>query len=292
MSSVLPDPATAEAEPEQREDALPRRLGVWSAVAFCVGSMIGSGIFRVPASVADHTGTVWVMMLVWVVGGMVALFGALALAELAALFPRAGGIYVYLTVAYGRLPAFLLGWTMLFLVPMIIAALALVFAEYLGTFVPLSGAQTRGAAAVVVALLAAVSYRSVRWGGRDPEHLHRGQSGGAGRAGGGGLSVRRAGGEGPGAAGALFGRALGAARRGADRGAVGLQRVAGCDRARGRGPRPRPQPAAGPHRQHGGGHAGLPYRERGVRGRAAGGRHGPLAARGRRGHDGHVLEFL
>jgi amino acid transporter len=56
MSSVLPDPTTVATEPEQREDPLPRRLGVWSAVAFCVGSMIGSGIFRVPASVADSTG--------------------------------------------------------------------------------------------------------------------------------------------------------------------------------------------------------------------------------------------
>ncbi len=165
MSSVLPDPTTAATEPEQRADPLPRRLGVWSAVAFCVGSMIGSGIFRVPASVADNTGTVWAMMLVWVAGGVVALFGALALAELAALFPRAGGIYVFLAEAYGRLPAFLLGWTALFLVPMILAALALVFAEYLGAFVPLSGAQTRVAAVGVLALLAAVSYRSVRWGG-------------------------------------------------------------------------------------------------------------------------------
>jgi amino acid transporter len=104
-------------------------------------------------------------MLVWVAGGVVALFGALALAELAALFPRAGGTYVYLAEAYGRLPAFLLGWTALFLVPSGLAALALVFAEYLGAFVPLSGAQTRVAAAVVLALLAAVSYRSVRLGG-------------------------------------------------------------------------------------------------------------------------------
>src|SRR5262245_8314956 len=80
MSSILSAPTTAATEPLPREALLPRRLGVWSAVAFCVGSMIGSGIFRVPASVADHTGTVGVMLLVWVVGGMVALSGALTLA--------------------------------------------------------------------------------------------------------------------------------------------------------------------------------------------------------------------
>src|SRR5262245_38483206 len=164
MSSILSAPTTAAPKSEQREDLLPRRLGVWSAVAFCIGTMFGSGIFRVPASVADNTGTVWAMMLVWVAGGVVALFGALALAELAVLFPRAGGLYVSLRVRYGRLAAFLLGWTALFLVPSALAALALVFAKYLGTFVPLNGAQTRVAAAVVLALLAGASYRSVRWG--------------------------------------------------------------------------------------------------------------------------------
>src|SRR5262249_62169368 len=117
MSSVLPEPTTAASASARREDPLPRRLGVWSAVAFCVGTMIGSGSFRVPASVADNTGTVGALLLVWVAGGVVALCGVLALAELAALFPRAGGLYVFLAEAYGRLPAFLLGWTALFLAP-------------------------------------------------------------------------------------------------------------------------------------------------------------------------------
>src|SRR5262245_41611502 len=104
MKSAITDLTTALTDPEQHADSLPRRLGVWSAVAFRVGTMIGSGIFRVPASVANNTGTVWAMMLVWVAGGVVALFGALALTELAVLFPRAGGIYIFLAEAYGRLP--------------------------------------------------------------------------------------------------------------------------------------------------------------------------------------------
>ena len=89
---------------------LPRRLGLFSAAAVLVGSTIGSGIFRVPSTVAGHVGSVGAMALLWVVGAIVALFGALTLAELAVLFPRAGGIYVFLREAYGPLPAFLFGW--------------------------------------------------------------------------------------------------------------------------------------------------------------------------------------
>jgi amino acid transporter len=99
-----------------------------------------------------------------VCGGAVALLGALALAELAVLFPRSGGVYVYLAEAYGQLPAFLFGWTMLFLVPISLAALSLVFAEYLGTFITMSPGQTRVAAAIVLAALATANYRSTRWG--------------------------------------------------------------------------------------------------------------------------------
>src|SRR5688572_32914071 len=96
--------------PPPRDD-LPRRLGLFSGAAVLVGSTIGSGIFRVPSTVAGHVGTVGAMLLLWVVGALVALFGALTLAELAVLYPRSGGIYVFLREAYGPLPAFLFGWT-------------------------------------------------------------------------------------------------------------------------------------------------------------------------------------
>src|SRR5262245_22138921 len=100
----LPPPAVADHE-------LPRRLGLLSAAAVLVGSTIGSGIFRVPSTVAGHVETVGAVALLWIVGAVVALFGALTLAELAVLFPRSGGIYVFLREAYGPLPAFLFGWT-------------------------------------------------------------------------------------------------------------------------------------------------------------------------------------
>jgi APA family basic amino acid/polyamine antiporter len=145
-------------------DRLPRRLSVWSVTAVVVGTMIGSGIFRVPAATAAETGTAGAMMLIWILGGGVALFGALALAEVAALFPRAGGMYVYLREAYGPLTGFLFGWLSLIIIPSGCAAIALVFAEYLGRLVPLGASQVRPVAAAAIVVLAGCNYRSVRFG--------------------------------------------------------------------------------------------------------------------------------
>lgn len=145
-------------------ERLPRRLGPWSTAAVTVGIMIGSGIFRVPAAAAAQTGSPGLMLLAWVVGGLVALSGALALAEVAALFPRAGGMYVYLREAYGSLPAFLFGWVYLVIIPTGAGAIALVFAEYLSRLVPMSPGQVRLVAAGLIVALAAAQYRSVRFG--------------------------------------------------------------------------------------------------------------------------------
>ncbi|HEU4474042.1 MAG TPA: amino acid permease [Gemmatimonadales bacterium] len=143
---------------------LARQLGVWSATAIVIGSMIGSGIFRVPSVTAGHVGAPGAMMLVWLVGGLVALCGALTLAELAALYPRAGGLYVYIHEAYGALPAFLVGWLFLVIAPVSIGAVALVFAEYLGRLIPRLHDHTRLVAAAAVILVAAWNYRSLRFG--------------------------------------------------------------------------------------------------------------------------------
>ncbi len=97
-------------------DRLPRRLGLWSAVAVVVGSTIGSGIFRTPAGIAQRVDDVPLFLLGWVLGGLVALAGALTYAELAALFPRSGGIYVFIREAFGPLPAFLFGWAELLII--------------------------------------------------------------------------------------------------------------------------------------------------------------------------------
>src|SRR4051812_35829090 len=89
---------------------LPRVLGPVDAFCVVVGCTIGSGIFLVPATIAEHVPFMSGIVLVWVIGGLFSLAGALTLAELGAMLPQAGGLYVFLRVAYGALPAFLFGW--------------------------------------------------------------------------------------------------------------------------------------------------------------------------------------
>ena len=90
---------------------LRRELGVWSAASIVVGTVIGSGIFLVPKKMIASVGSPEVVFAVWIVGGLLSLFGALTYAELAAAMPEAGGEYVYLREAYGPLWGFLYGWT-------------------------------------------------------------------------------------------------------------------------------------------------------------------------------------
>ena len=146
-------------------ETLPRRLGFWSTTAVVIGVIIGSGIFRVPGVVADDVGSVAGVAAVWSLGGVITLCGALTIAELAAAFPVPGGLFVYLNEIYGPRTAFVFGWTNLFLQPAATAGIALVFAEYLGVLVPLSGLGIRLVASGVIALVAAAGHRSVRGAG-------------------------------------------------------------------------------------------------------------------------------
>lgn len=148
----------------QLRDELPRKLGLVTGIAMVVGIIIGSGIFRVPSPIAEQAGSIGGVAIVWVVGGVVALLGALSIAELAAMFPHAGGQYVYLREAYGRPLAFLYGWMFLITTPISWAAQSLIFAEYLGFFIPLSQLEIHVVAAVLIALVATAHYRSVRLG--------------------------------------------------------------------------------------------------------------------------------
>ncbi|HKC40825.1 MAG TPA: amino acid permease, partial [Gemmatimonadales bacterium] len=102
--------------PDRWGERLTRRLGLWSAVAVLVGSTIGSGIFRTPASVAQRIDDVPLFLLAWVVGAVVVLCGALTYSELAAAFPRSGGVYVFVRESFGRLPAFLFAWAELWVI--------------------------------------------------------------------------------------------------------------------------------------------------------------------------------
>jgi basic amino acid/polyamine antiporter, APA family len=116
---------------------LRRELGLAAALAIVVGTVIGSGIFRVPQTMIANVGTVQMVFLVWVAGGALSLAGALTYAELAAAMPGAGGEYVYLTEAYGPLWGYLYSWTQLSVAKSgSIATLATAFFEYTAHFIP------------------------------------------------------------------------------------------------------------------------------------------------------------
>jgi len=112
---------------------LDRRLGVFSATTIIVGSMIGSGIFIAPSIMAGYVATPGVWLGLWLVGGGLTLLGALAYAELCAMMPHAGGQYVFLREAFGKVTAFLYGWTLLLVIQTgFNAAVAIAFAKFLG----------------------------------------------------------------------------------------------------------------------------------------------------------------
>jgi len=144
-------------------ERLPRHLGLWSAVAVLVGSTIGSGIFRVPASVAGRLQEPGPVLLAWILGGLIALFGALTIAELAGALPRSGGVFAYILEAFGPLPAFLFGWSELAVIrASALGAIATIFAEYLGYFVRLTPMQVRVVAAAAVVVVGLLNYLGVR----------------------------------------------------------------------------------------------------------------------------------
>jgi basic amino acid/polyamine antiporter, APA family len=95
--------------PDSRQ-TLPRVLGLWTAVALVIGGTIGTGVFKKPQIVAEKLGSFDWAIAAWAICGILAFFGTMALAELAALFPQAGGNYVYLRKAYGPITGFLWGW--------------------------------------------------------------------------------------------------------------------------------------------------------------------------------------
>jgi basic amino acid/polyamine antiporter, APA family len=142
---------------------MPRSVSLLQTIAVSVGITIGSGIFRVPATVAAQLQAPGPILLCWVLGGVVALCGALTIAELAAALPRSGGIFAYLLEGYGPLPAFLFGWAELVVVrASALGAIATIFAEYLGYFVPLGAAHVRLTAALAIVLIGAINHVGVQ----------------------------------------------------------------------------------------------------------------------------------
>ncbi|HLK71823.1 MAG TPA: amino acid permease [Steroidobacteraceae bacterium] len=144
-------------------ERMPRSVSLMQTVGVSVGITIGSGIFRVPATVAAQLHAPALIILCWVLGGIVALCGALTIAELAGALPRSGGIFAYLLESYGPLPAFLFGWTELIVIrASALGAIATICAEYLGYFMPLTAAQVRYTAALAIMLVGVINYVGVQ----------------------------------------------------------------------------------------------------------------------------------
>jgi APA family basic amino acid/polyamine antiporter len=114
-----------------------RRLGLLDTSFLVIGAVVGSGIFMTPGLIAAGLPSPGLLLTVWLAGGLVTLCGALSFAELGAMYPQAGGQYIYIREAYGPTAAFLFGWAFFgFIMCGGLAALAVAFAEFLGSFVP------------------------------------------------------------------------------------------------------------------------------------------------------------
>lgn len=164
------------------DEGLIRAIGLGSAILIVVGAVVGSGIFLTTGGMAALIPSASLLLLAWVLGGVLAVTGGLTYAEMGAMFPRSGGVYVFLREAYGPLTAFLYGWSsLLVVISGSMAAVAVGFAEYLSYFIPvlstsnivLSIPAPRGTfsisagqlvAATSLGVLGAVNYVGVRSG--------------------------------------------------------------------------------------------------------------------------------
>jgi len=158
----------ARREPDAHpRDGLKRELRLTDATFLVVSGVIGSGIFLTPGAIADLLPYPALILAAWVIGGGLSLAGALANAELGAMFPHAGGDYVYLREAFHPAAGFLVGWLSFFVIYAgTIATLAAGFTAGLAHFVPLGPGQQVGLAALLTVAISALNYVGVRWGAR------------------------------------------------------------------------------------------------------------------------------
>ena len=142
---------------------LRRTMGLVQATAMVVGIIIGASIFVQPSEITSRMGTVGGVFLVWAVAGLLTLFGALVCAELSSAFPRTGGVYVFLREAFSPALGFLWGWAMFWTMHSgIVAVISVVFARYVGYFLPLGDTGSRIVAIAAILVLSAVNYLGVK----------------------------------------------------------------------------------------------------------------------------------
>ena len=147
----------------QTRGQLKRTLSLRDLIFIVVGTVIGSGIFLTPGAVVRNSGSGGMALVVWTVGGILSLLGALTFAELGASRPQSGGMYVYLKDAFGPALAFLFGWTMFLVIGSgSLATLAAAFARYLAVFVEMSPGAAKLASVVMIAAVMVLNIRGTR----------------------------------------------------------------------------------------------------------------------------------
>jgi basic amino acid/polyamine antiporter, APA family len=145
---------------------LRRELSLFDMTMIAIGSSIGSGIFLTPALIAKALPSPLWILGIWIVGGITTMCGALTYAELGAMMPNAGGVYVFLSRAYGGLVGFLYGWAYFLVVNTgALAALALAFSTYLGFFFPFAGEHTTLVGILGIILVTIINVLGVKAGG-------------------------------------------------------------------------------------------------------------------------------
>ena len=168
VASARPHVRISSPEPDRHPlDRLRRELTFLDATMLVVSSVIGVGIFLTPGTIADVLPSPGLILAAWIAGGLLSLAGALANAELGAMYPHAGGDYVYLREAYHPVAGFLAGWLSFFVIYAgTVATLAAGFAEGLGHFVPLAAPGKLLAAVLITIATSWINYVGVRTGAR------------------------------------------------------------------------------------------------------------------------------
>jgi APA family basic amino acid/polyamine antiporter len=144
---------------------LAKELTLYGLIMVAIGSCIGSGIFVTPSQIAGLIPSPYIILAVWAIGGLITLTGALTFAEISSIFPRAGGIYVFLKEAYGGWIGFLYGWAYLLIITSgSIAVLALAFSYYLSFFIPMTETWKLFTGIIAISLLTTLNVLRAKFG--------------------------------------------------------------------------------------------------------------------------------
>lgn len=166
LNKTLKTSSRPLAPTRERSGRLLRVLGIGFGLAVIIGNTIGAGIFRTPGEIAGYLQSSWLFLGVWIIGGLYALLGATALAELGTMLPRAGGQYVYSRYALGEYAGFVVGWSDWISTCGSAAAVSLVIGEFAVRLVPALSGRGILTAVIVAIVFALLQWRGVIWGSR------------------------------------------------------------------------------------------------------------------------------